>query len=381
MSYIKMAFASFRKNKLTFVLIIFEIAALLLTVNFLVSTLADRKMLTKPYEKILNNNSAFVWDANYMRNKMSGDAENADNSREILLSGISDEYEIYESFAMFSVGADIVIAVSDEIYDKLALPLMSGNYSGAVASFGYSKGSFDFVYNVNQETRVKTIKVSGTLTADTYLPLMRSFSSGRDFTTKDLYTSSQNYDSFIIARESEFEGLEIATFRELGFIIHFPQNYEDNIATLSEKAGVIDGKTILENSQIALWNDLSDFMPVVICILLVTVIGVSSVSMIMNKCSEKRGGVLWICGYSRKQILLSHMVNMSIIFLISIALSVAAIFVLSMIKTEIAVSANLSVINVITTLILSLILLAVSMISPAVRSKKASPIDYLRRAK
>ena len=57
------------------------------------------------------------------------------------------------------------------------------------------------------------------------------------------------------------------------------------------------------------------------------------------------------------------------------------IFLLSMIKTEIAVSTNLSVINVITTLILSLILFAVSMINPAVKSKKASPVDYLRRAK
>lgn len=381
MSYIKMAFASFRKNKLTFILIIFEIMALLLTVNFLVSTLADRKMLTKPYEKILNNNSAFVWDANYMNNKMSGDAENADDSRKILLSEISDEYEIYESFTIFSVGADIVIAVSDEIYDRLELPLMSGDYSGAVASFGYSKRNFDFVYNVNQETLTKTIKVSGTLTADTYLPLMRSFSSGRDFTTKDLHTSSDIYNSFIIARESEFAGLEIPFFRELGFIIHFPQNYEDNITKLSEKAGVIDGKSILENSQIALWKDLSDFLPVVICVLLVTAIGISSVSTVVNKCNEKRGAVLWICGYSRKQILLSHMVNMSIIFLISIALCVAVIFMLSMMKMEIAVSANLSAINVITTLILSLTLLAVSMINPAVKSKKASPVDYLRRTK
>lgn len=383
MSYLKLAFSSFRKNKLTFVLIVFETAALLLTVNFLVSTLADRKMLTKPYEKILNDNSAFVWDANYLNNKMRGVADNTNKSREILLSGITDKYEIYDSAAMFSNGADIVIAVSDELYDSLSLPLMSGNYSGAVANFGYTKNYFDFIYYVGQNRIAKTITidVTGTLTADTYLPLMRSFSSGRDFTTKDLYINSDEYDSFIIVRQSEFSGLEIPAAGELGFIIHFPENYEENVAKLSEKAGVIDGKTILDNSQSALWNDLSDFLPAVICVLLVVIIGVVSVSVIMNKCGEKRGGVLWLCGYSRRQILTSHLIIMSIIFVISIALSAAAYLILSLMKIELAVSANLSVLNLITTLILSLILVAVSMIIPAVKSRKSSPVEYLRRAK
>ena len=47
MSNLKLSFSSISKNKLTFLLIIVEIAALFLTVNFLVSTLADRQMLTK----------------------------------------------------------------------------------------------------------------------------------------------------------------------------------------------------------------------------------------------------------------------------------------------------------------------------------------------
>ena len=385
MSYLKLAFASFSKNKLTFFLIIIEIAALFLTVNFLVSTLMDRQMLTKVYEKLLNDNSAVVWDNKHTENIINGLAATPEESRKIALSEITDGYEIYEIFSLFNTGVDILVIVPDEIYDNLALPLVSGDYSGAVANFGYTKDTFSYFYTVpgeeKEETRLLEIEVSGTLTADTFLPMINAFATGNDFTTKDLYINSREYNSFLITRKSVFDGIDIPTGCSPVFIIHFPENYEENIAKLSEKAAVQEGKAILENSRNALWTDLTDFLPVVLCVLLVVIIGTVSISVIMNKKNEKRSGVLWICGYSRKQILFSHFINMLMIFIISIILSVIAYLILSFMKIELVVSANLSIANIIATVILSLVLIAASMIIPAVKSKNTSPVEYLRRAK
>ena len=387
MKYLKLSLSSIGKNKLTFLLITIEIAVLLLTVNFMVSTISDRQMLTKGYEKILGDNSAFVWDINFTQNKINGLANDMKGSRELILSDITDEYEIHEAVSVYAhlMNADNLIVVSDEIYDNLALPLVSGDYSGAIASFNYPNDNCFGSYNVDYQEKAKDfyLTISGKLTPDTYIPLMRSFSSASDFTTKDLYVDSSELDNFVICRKSDLEEevLSYCGVYEMGFIIRFPENYDENIAKLKQKAGVQEGKAILENSQKALWEDLADFIPVVVCILLVVIIGTMSISIILNKYNEKRGGVLWICGFSRRQILFAHFVNMLIIFVVAAILSIGAYLIMSLLQIELVVSANLSIANIIATVALSLILILASMIIPAIKSKNTSPVEYLRRAK
>ncbi len=387
MSYLKLSFSSFGKNKLTFLLIIIEIAALFLTTNFLVSTLADRQMLTTGYEKILNDNSAVVWDSKWIENKAAGLAQNIGQSRELLLKDITDDYEIYDTVMLTDVETGTVIAgVSDEIYDNLALPLMSGDFSEAVASFGFTGSEFNFTRRIGEnEYRDFSIKISGMLTSDTYVPMMNYFSTGIDFTINDLYVSSdeyRDYNGFIIVRKSVFDEIDLSTACTPVFIIHFSQNYDENISKLRQEAGgVHEGKAVLENSQNALWRDFADFIPVVVCVLLVVIIGTVNISMILNKYNEKRGGVLWICGYSRRQILFAHFISMLIIFVVAAILSVGVYFIMSFLQVELVVSANLSAANVIVTVILSLILILASMIIPAIKSRNTSPIEYLRRAK
>ena len=383
MSYLKLSFSSISKNKLTFLLIIVEIAALFLTVNFLVSTLADRQMLTKGYEKILNDNTAVVWDSKFTENSINGLTNNLAQSREILLKDITDDYEIYDTIPITDIATDtVVFVVSDEIYNDLALPLVSGDYSEAVANYGYTDSEFSFNYNIDGKNyRNFNIKISGTLTADTYIPIMNYFSTGNDFTTKDLYENSNAYRKFIIARKSVFDGTDISANCTPVFMIHFSENFDENIAKLREKAGVHEGKAVLENSQSALLRDLADFIPIVICVLVVVIIGTMSISIILNKYNEKRGGVLWICGFSRRQILFAHFVNMLIIFIVAAILSVGAFFIMSLLQIELVVSANLSAANIIATITLSLILILASMIIPAIKSKNTSPVEYLRRAK
>lgn len=52
MNYIKLFLCSFVKNKMTFIVIIVETAALFLSINYLVSTLNDIEMLNIAYKNI-----------------------------------------------------------------------------------------------------------------------------------------------------------------------------------------------------------------------------------------------------------------------------------------------------------------------------------------
>lgn len=384
MNTLNMIFLSIKTNKLAYFLTIIEIAALLLTVNISVSAVADRNMLDSAYNKVLSENSVFVWDTKYMENKISGAAKNAEQSRELLLNDLEGEYKIYDSIVFEVNFADNVkiIALSDEIYDNLALPLMSGNYSGAVTNFGGKTGKFSFACNDGSgENSSIELNVTGTLTSNTFLPIMSSYSTGSDFTIKDFYVTSDNFKSFIITRKSSIEGYENLFGFNLGFVIQFnDDNYAGNVEALSAKAGVTEGYKILQNSKKALRQDLEDFIPLLVCVTLAVIIGTVSVSIIMNSKSEYRNGVLWLCGYSRRKILLFHFFNMIFMFVISAIIFVCVHQTLCLFKVEFFASASFSPANILASVIVCAFLIALSMIVPVIKSRKTAPVEYLRRS-
>lgn len=381
MNLLNMIFLSILTNRLAYLLTIIEIAALLLTVNISVSTIADRNMLDKAYNVVLSENSVFVWDTNYTQNKISGLAKTKEQSRELILNDLVGEYKLFDSILFDGNSPDDVkiIALSDEIYDKLALPLMSGNYSGAVASFGSQTGKFSYTYSDNEAI---DLEITGILTPQTFLPLMRLYSTGTSFSIKDFYVTSDNFKKFILTRKSSVIGHESLFSIEMGFVLQFnDDNYSKNLEILSTKAGVTEGTKILNNSQKALWEDLKDFIPLLVCVSLAVIIGTVSVSIIMNAKCEYRNGVLWLCGYSRRKILFFHFFNMIFMFVISTIIFVCVHQTLCLFKVEFFTSASFSLENILATLIVCAVLIALSMIIPTIKSRKTSPVEYLRRAK
>ncbi len=378
MNTLNMTFLSIKTNKLAFLLTVIEIAVLLLTVNISVSAIADRNMLDSAYNKVLSDNAAFVWDAKYTENKISGIAKNAEQSRELLLNDLEGKYKVYDSIVLESNSADnvTIIALSDEIYDNLALPLMSGNYGGAVTNFGGKTGKF----NLDCGGSSIELNITGVLTPNTFLPIMSSYSTGSDFTTKDFYVTSDSFKNYIITRKSSVERYESLFAFNLGFLIQFnDDNYRRNIEILSSKAGVTEGGQILKNSQKALWGDLKDFIPLLVCVTLAVVIGTVSVSIIMNAKSEYRNGVLWMCGYSRRKILFFHLFNMTFMFIISTIIFVFVHQTMSLFEIELFKSASFSLANIFATVIVCAVMIAVSMIIPVIKSRKTAPVEYLRR--
>lgn len=372
MNNLFLALRSIKKHPFNFILIIIELAALFLAENYVVSAINDRQMLNKPFAKILNENSAFVFDEGYF-NEFRLDPYGAAESRAALLDGISDEYACYD--VLTYIDADIkIVSVNDDLYSRLNLPLVAGNRSGAIGSFAAQIGKQTF----DLDGKRLTLNVTGRLTNSTYVPEMSAYSSF-GMTTKDLFANDNSKGNFIITNRSSIEPTADRFFTGLGFIIMFKTNAQSNIEHLRSITYSVDGTEIQKNSRAALKEDLSDFAPLITTLFVIVIIGLVSISVITYSSNARQNGILWICGYSRKQIIMVHIVNISVLLTLSLALSVATFFIMQMLEIETAKTVVLSVWNIWASVALFALFGGIALIIPAVKSAKTSPVEYLRR--
>ncbi len=374
MNYLNLAFNTIKKHLFMFILILIELAALFLAVNYAVSTISDRQMLTKPFADILDENSAFIFDDKFFE-EYGGDFTKVLSSRQKILDKLNGEYEIYDVMVYYGEDRINVISVSDKLYSRLKLPLVFGNRRGAVCG-GISSGKRTVLFG---ETPVE-FNITGKLTSPSYIPAMRAFNSS-DTITKDFFVNSDEMPSFILTDRSSIAGVEDHFSASVGFIIKFHENAAENLKSLESEALTVLGTKIIENSNAALKDDLSGFLILFSCVFLIVIIGVISISVIVYLHNEQQSGILWICGYSKKQILFSHATNMLVFVTVSAVISAAVYGILHVIGNEIANSVVLSATNIFATVILYIFVVALSMIIPAVKIAKMTPIEYLRRAK
>ncbi len=374
MDSIKFAFLSIRKNAAAFVLVILELAALLLAVNFAMSTINDCSMLNASFRRILGSKTVFVYDTKYPQNAVEMGL-NRNESRQIILDEIQGDYKIYDVLTRYT-GTYAVISVSDEIYSRMKLPLVLGNRMTAAGTFGTSLGK----HTIELEKGSLIVNVSGILTKNTYLPMMSSFGTN-SFNTKDMFSTSTNTKNIIVTNRSAISGFEDEFTVSPGFFVTFENEYDENFKRLERVGGIISGKDLIKNSNAALTEDILSFVPVLLCVLFIVIIGMVSISIIISRQNEYRNGVMWLCGYSKKRILLIHAVNILFIMILSAVVGAITLGVLKITGNELAVTMNLSFANIIASLILFGFLLLVSLVIPAVKCAKTSLIEYLGRAK
>lgn len=373
MNYLNMAWHTIKKHILMFTLVLVEITMLLLAVNYIASTVNDRQMLTKPFSDILDENSAYAYDDGFFYNHGGGLSE-APSSRQKLLDALNGEYDIYDVMFCRTDGVT-VISVSDELFSRLRLPLASGNRSGALGG-GISAGKRTVHF---EETPVE-FKITGVLTDPTYVPMMSGFQSS-GMTAKDFFVNSAEVESFILTDRSSIAGVEEYFIANLGFIIKFHENAEENMKLLQSSALAVSGTKIMENSAEALREDLSGFMPIFVCVFLIVIIGIISISVIVYFHNERQCGILWICGYSKKQILISHAANMLVVMAASFCVGAAVYVVLLVLGNETASSVTLGTVNIFVSVGTYMLLGALSLFIPAVKIAGQTPVKYLRRAK
>lgn len=218
LDYINFTFHSIKKNAAAFILVILEFAALLLTVNFAVSAINDRRMLSAPFKDILNDKTIYVDDWNYTEKHIEQEMDQR-QSRQVMLDEVTGDYKIYDVLHFFD-GTYMVISVSDEIYSHLKMPLIGGSYKTAAGAFGTTLGE----HTVTVDDVTLTMNVSGNLTQSTFLPMMSSFST-KGFTTKDIFETSINQPNVIVTNRSSIRGYEEKFGASSGFFLTLESDY------------------------------------------------------------------------------------------------------------------------------------------------------------
>ncbi len=374
MNTIKITLLAFKKNTFTFILVIAQLAVLFLAENYMVSALVEREMQFSPFKPVFNENTAFVYDSEYVKNAaMLGIDSKA--SREMLLCEIKDEYKIYDVMS-FTNGEYTVYSVSDDIYASLALPLAFGNYGSAVGSFGTPAGEKEIFFPDGTDLKLET---SGALTASTYIPTMMSLSS-QDMTAGDFYYTSVNERNIILTNRSSIGGYEQHFRLSSGFLIEFKSDTARNFEALKGVALTVPTTEIAENTNKALKKDLLKFIPLVGTVLIIVIIGIICISIIIFKESERRNAVLWICGYSRAGIIGVQTVGIALMTALSVIISLATYGLLKISGNEMVIGINLTFENFIVTFITCMLLSAISSVVPALKCRKVSPAEYIRRA-
>lgn len=373
MNAVKLSLLNFRKNIFSIILVILETATLFLSVNYLASTLKERRMLIAPFEFLFNDKTAFVNDDNFLSNTILFN-ETALQSREHILENIKGDYKIYDvKSAKSTDGNYTIISLSDEIYSRLALPLQSGSYKNSVGTAGTRRGEHEITLPSGDVLKITT---SGVLTATTFIPEMNSVSSA--MSVSGFYSNSVNEPNIIITNRSSISDLESQFQGRACFFIEFSENAAENIAALRNVTTTMPISDIAENSQAELNDDLSGFVPLTCVIGFIVLLGIVFISVIIFKDNERKNAVFLLCGYSKRGIVGLHCAGIFMITVLSAGISWAAFEVLKILEIEAAVGVKLTFENLVVSILTILTLIIAAAIAPMILTARKSPADYLR---
>lgn len=373
MDAVKLSLLNFKKNIFSIILIIFEIAALFLSVNYLTSTLRERGMLIAPFEFMFNDKTAFVNDDYFINNSMMFH-ETELQSREHILENVAGSYKIYDVMSAISAdGNYTVISLSDEIYGQLALPLQLGSYKSSVGTVGTMLGEHEITL---QSGDVLKLTTSGVLTTTTFIPEMNSVSN--TMSVSEFYSNSVNEPNIIITDRRSISDFESQFRGRACFFIEFTENAAENIAALRNVTTAMPVLDIAKSSQAELNDDLSGFIPLICVIGFIVLLGIVFVSVIIFKDNERKNAVFLLCGYSKKGIVGLHCAGIFLIIVLSAGISWAAFEVLKILEIEAVSGVKLTVENLVVSVLTILALVTAAVIAPMILTARKSPADYLR---
>lgn len=373
MNEIKISVLNFKRNGFTYILVLFEISVLFLAVNYLVSVWKEQEMYIAPFRCVLKENVAFVTDSSLTDN-LTLFGMTARQSREKLLSDVSDQYKIYDVMTT-SNGEYTVFSFSDELYDGLSMPLLNGNYKSAVGTFGTKLGENEIKFSDGTSMKIKT---SGTLTAITSVPEMNSVRT--NMPVNDFYCTYVNDRNVILTNRTAINGFEDKFNVRFCFFIEFQTNIAENITKLQNAgAWVIPAVLIAENSQKALESKLSGFVPLVCLITFISLLAIVFVSVITWKENERKNAVFRLCGYSNMRLIKLHCFGIMLLTALSMGVAAAVFAIMKLLEIEAAVGLALSPLNLFVSLIAIAALVLAAAIVPMILTAKKTPAEYFRK--
>ncbi len=352
-AYIKYSLLFFAKHSGLYILIILQLAFLLLTENILIANLNSRDVLYKPYENIISH------DGYYFMQPYASDGirdENGDmikTNDEILretLAKLKGSYKLYCFYhgTLEDKGINIRV-IDDTVFSALSLPLEEGKHSKNACLV--TKNNIGLKAGEEIDIDGAKIKISGVLTDKTYLPdysllaaemsveqLYQAYSFSKDFDSNDSDMQYMEYTEIIAPYSLLKECIEnggTILYRSGKMLIAFdgPLSSEDmayneqvlTAADCDEPGWLISFEQIRRKGEIYRSEDFYKMLPIVACILVVTIVGVVCSSAMISARQMKKFKVLYLGGATSADCLLISCLTALVSSIIALALAAAVL--------------------------------------------------------
>lgn len=373
-----------RKNILSSLLQIVQLTVVLIVVVFMTSTVNYRKLYYSPIKDAVDSDGIIVNLSNSESLTFESDIKKTFPDLTKITGVLSTN--LFNNEIEYDV-----LAYSSQFINNVYMRLDSGsisklndtenNYCLISSNQGYKTGD-EITFSL-EEKEVKFI-VAGVITDNQLLfgkyPEIESqfYNDYRDFYS--VYSSS-TCKPLIITSEKCLDKLGLKGVYSDQVIINFPEGYDKEkvIQKLSENWAMyrFDTSELKNNSKDYIWGEVYVILPIIICVLLLTIFTSVSSNAISAKRNLKNYGVMYLCGATWKKCTKVSMINSLIICVISSLLSLAILSIGKLTfwsDTVVTIGLWQSMLCLITLLIYIMI----SMLIPLLLVGNISPRDVLK---
>lgn len=384
----KLAVKQLFKNKLSNIIIIFQLFVILILTLTMVSTILSRGKYFFPFKDMLDK-PGFICS-------FTGNAESEVNKN---LQEVDSSIFTYMTFFDYDNIQFQVYSYKEAYLDKVKPTISDGNwltesqddkYIHAVITeneYGIKTGDF-----ISYED--KKIKVIGVAADNTYLYGYTSGENGdinQDF--RDLFrVYNHNYEIaemngsvpkvLMSYEDAKKLGLETVVYGHC--IISFNEDISDKMIKQNKQAIVemhgsiyADNSTALKNSEKLVYNQVYLLLPIIICVFLITAISVISVNAITVRRQLKNYAIYNICGLSWKKCCLINLLSSIIMCLIAIIMMVISVVLTKYISFFSQTVIDFGIIQVLSCVFLIVVYLILAMIMPIIVMKNNTSKEIL----
>ncbi|NLZ46575.1 MAG: hypothetical protein GX896_07780 [Clostridiales bacterium] len=392
----KLGFKQFKNHLLSNIFIILQMTVVFLLVIFMVSAILSRSKYYTPFKDVINQ-KGFFCDID------TGQIGNIEK-----LEGFKDIFVTYNTFILFDSEEEQeqsgnrsyfdIKAYDKNVLDRIKPTISRGKWITESESdefipaviiennYGFDVGD---IIELPQEGKVWKIKITGVLADDSYI--FGHYSGGgfepkHDF--RDLYSifNHKYYGNplcpIVFMKLEDIKSMDMEYYISGSSLITFNNISDETLKENRQILGkdnylILGNETIKTNSEKYIYQQIYLILPIIICIMVITLVSSISVSAISAKKQLKNYAIYYICGSKWKECTLINLISSGISSFISICISVITIAItqsLGLLK-ETVLTFNLW--HLLFILIILILYLGLSIIMPIRIIGKTTPKNVL----
>lgn len=387
----KLAIKQLFKNKLSNIMIIFQLSVILTLNLTMISTLIFKGKHFFPFERFLNKSGVICSLTANNENELNEKIKNIDD----IVFTYSDILESNNiKFNVWAYKDKYLNMIEPTLSDGIWLTEIKDDekFYGVITENQYKIKKGDIITYKNNK-----IEIIGVIPDNT--PLY-GFTGANDSVEslkhdyRDLFrihnyhyeidTLKHSYPRLFMTHKNYIK-LGLSNIVEGVGILTFDDNIssdemQENRNSISQLDGYIisDNDEALKNSKKYLYNQVYLILPIIICVFIITIISTISVNAITVRRQLKNYAIYNICGLSWKKCSLINLTTNSLICFTSLLLTIISFIIFDQLDIFTNMVISLDIPQFIGCFIIILFYISISMITPFLMIRKVQPRDVLK---